>query len=253
MRKKIVAGNWKMNTIVRDGVDLASTLNNALKQIELREDTSVIIAPPFTHLSFISQVIDEDKIQLAAQNCSTEAKGAYTGEISAEMIKKIGCDAVILGHSERREYFQEDSDMLLKKVTIALENNLTPIFCCGEKLEEREKENHFNIVKDQISSALFSLSADDFSKLVIAYEPVWAIGTGVTASKEQAQEMHAFIRNEIKEKYGEKLANNTTILYGGSVKPANAKELFDQTDVDGGLVGGASLDADGFSEIIKSI
>jgi len=253
MRKKIVAGNWKMNTIVRDGVALASSLNNALKKVELREDTLVIIAPPFTHISFISQVVDDLKIQLASQNCSTEEKGAFTGEISAEMIKMIGCKYVIIGHSERREYFNEDSPMLLKKVKQALVNNLTPIFCCGEILKERENNNHFNIVKEQVSEALFSLSKEDFSKIVIAYEPVWAIGTGVTASNEQAQEMHAYIRKLVSDKFGPEIADNLSILYGGSVKPSNAVELFSQKDVDGGLVGGASLDAESFTEIIKSI
>ncbi|MCF6366902.1 MAG: triose-phosphate isomerase [Bacteroidales bacterium] len=253
MRKKIVAGNWKMNTILREGVSLASDINKGLKDFSLREEVEVIIAPPFTHLTFVKQVIDNDNIKVSAQNCAAEDKGAYTGEVSAEMLKMLGCGAVILGHSERRAYYNETSETLFKKVNQALANNLTPIFCCGEMLEQREAGNHFNIVETQISDGLFHLSESDFAKVVIAYEPVWAIGTGVTASKEQAQEMHEFIRKIVKTKYGNNIAENLTILYGGSVKPSNAKEIFAQPDVDGGLIGGASLNAESFIDIIKAI
>ena len=253
MRNKIVAGNWKMNTIVRDGVALASMINNQLKDVELRDDVKVIIAPPFTHLTFVSQVVDCKKVLVAAQNCATEDAGAYTGEISAEMLKMLGCNSVILGHSERRAYYGETSETLIKKTEQVLKNEMTPIFCCGEMLEEREANNHFKIVETQISEALFHLSEKDFGKIVIAYEPVWAIGTGVTASKEQAQEMHKFIRGIVEEKYGKSIADDLTILYGGSVKPNNAKEIFSEPDVDGGLIGGASLQAESFVEIIKAI
>ncbi len=253
MRKKIVAGNWKMNTLVKEGVALASSFNTELKKVTLRDDTSVIIAPPFTHLTFISQVIDTKKILLAAQNCSTEANGAYTGEISVEMLKMLGCNAVIIGHSERRAYFNETTDILIKKIEQTLANDLIPIFCCGERLEQREAKDHFDVIKDQISEALFGLNKDDFSKIIIAYEPVWAIGTGVTASNEQAQEMHAFIRKIISDKFGDDIADDLSILYGGSVNPSNASELFSQKDVDGGLVGGASLKPDSFIDIIKAI
>ena len=242
-----------MNTIVRDGVALASMINNQLKEVDLKEDVKVIIAPPFTHLTFVSQVVDTNKVIVSAQNCSTENSGAYTGEISAEMLKVLGCKAVILGHSERRAYYGEISETLIKKTEQVIKNEMMPIFCCGEMLEEREANNHFKIVEAQISEALFHLSETDFSKIVIAYEPVWAIGTGVTASKEQAQEMHAFIRNVVKEKYGNTIADDLTILYGGSVKPNNAKEIFAQPDVDGGLIGGASLQAESFIDIIKAI
>lgn len=253
MRNKIVAGNWKMNTIVRDGVALASMINNQLKDVELRDDVKVIIAPPFTHLTFVSQVVDCKKVLVAAQNCATEDAGAYTGEISSEMLKMLGCNSVILGHSERRAYYGETSETLIKKTEQVLKNEMTPIFCCGEMLEEREANNHFKIVETQISEALFHLSEKDFGKIVIAYEPVWAIGTGVTASKEQAQEMHKFIRGIVEEKYGKSIADDLTILYGGSVKPNNAKEIFSEPDVDGGLIGGASLQAESFVEIIKAI
>ncbi len=252
MRNKIVAGNWKMNTTVKEGVFLASQINNHLKDIELRNDVQVVISPPFTHLTFVCQVIDKSKILLAAQNCADESEGAYTGEISATMLKDLGCNAVILGHSERRAFYHETSETLFKKTNQVIANDLTPIFCCGEMLEQREAGNHFNIVESQISEAIFHLSETDFSKIVIAYEPVWAIGTGVTASKEQAQEMHAFIRNIVKVKYGNNIAENLTILYGGSVKPSNAEELFAQPDVDGGLIGGASMDAKSFVDIIKA-
>ncbi len=253
MRNKIVAGNWKMNTIVRDGVALASMINNQLKDVELREDVKVIIAPPFIHLTFVRQVVDCKKVLVAAQNCATEDAGAFTGEISAEMLKMLGCNSVILGHSERRAYYGETSETLIKKTEQVLKNEMTPIFCCGEMLEQREAGNHFKIVEVQVSEALFHLSEEDFAKIIIAYEPVWAIGTGVTASKEQAQEMHAFIRNFVKQKYGNKVADNLSILYGGSVKPNNAKEIFAEPDVDGGLIGGASLKPESFIDIIKAI
>lgn len=242
-----------MNTIVRDGVALASIINNQLKNVELRDGVEVVIAPPMTHLTFVAQVVDSEKIMLAAQNCATEDKGAYTGETSAEMLKMLGCSAVILGHSERRAYYGETSETLIKKTEQVLKNNMTPIFCCGEKLEQREANKHFKIVEAQISEALFHLAKENFAKIVIAYEPVWAIGTGVTASKEQAQEMHAFIRNVVKEKYGNIIAEDLTILYGGSVKPNNATEIFAQDDVDGGLIGGASLQAESFIDIINAI
>ncbi len=253
MRKKIVAGNWKMNTNVREGVALASEIDSKMKNISLPEDVKVIIAPPYTHLAFIEQVIDKNKIQISAQNCASEAKGAYTGEISAEMLNSIFCSTVIIGHSERRAYYHETSDILVKKINQVLENKMMPILCCGEKLEEREAGNHFDVVKKQVSEALFHLSEKDFSKIVIAYEPVWAIGTGVTASKEQAQEIHEFIRKIVAEKYGNDIAENLTILYGGSVKPNNANEIFSMPDVDGGLIGGASLKAESFIDIIKAI
>jgi len=253
MRKKIVAGNWKMNTVVKDGVSLAADINTKSEKINLPDNVDVIIAPPFTHIFSVKQVTNNKKITVAGQNCATESKGAYTGEVSAEMLKSLGCSSVIIGHSERRAYYSETSEILTKKIGQVLSNDMFPIFCCGEKLKEREAGNHFNVVKNQISEALFHLSEKDFSKIVIAYEPVWAIGTGVTASKEQAQEIHAFIRKLISEKYGERAAENLTILYGGSVKPENAQEIFSMPDVDGGLIGGAALKTDSFIDIIKAI
>ncbi|NOZ33859.1 MAG: triose-phosphate isomerase [Chlorobi bacterium] len=252
MRKKIVSGNWKMNTGIKDGVALASDINKELKNVNLPSDVQVIIAPPFTHLTFIEQVTDRNKIHIAAQNCAAESEGAFTGEVSAKMLKSAGCSFVIVGHSERRAYYHETSDILVKKTEQVLKNHMTPIFCCGEKLEERESGNHFNIVKNQISEGLFHLSDDDFTRIVIAYEPVWAIGTGVTASKEQAQEMHAFIRDIVFRKYGKNISDNLTILYGGSVKPANAQDIFSMPDVDGGLIGGAALKVS-FVDIVKAI
>jgi triosephosphate isomerase len=253
MRKKIVAGNWKMNTMLKDGINLANDINALLKVYNLPSDKEVVLAPPFTHLASIEQIIDKNRIKLSAQNCAAFDDGAYTGEVSAKMLKHLGCTYVIIGHSERRMYFNETSEVLLTKINQVLRNDLIPIFCCGEHLQEREMRNHFNIIEKQISEVLFNLLLSDFQKIVIAYEPVWAIGTGVTASKEQAQEMHAFIRKVIAGQFGNDAAENLTILYGGSVKADNAKELFDQPDVDGGLVGGASLNATGFFEIIKSM
>lgn len=211
-----------------------------------------MIAPPFTHLAEIAKTIDTDRVCLAAQNCASEEKGAYTGEVAVPMLKALGVKAVIIGHSERRAYFAEADQTLNKKVKLTLKHGLKPIFCCGEKLDEREAKNHFEVVKTQIENGLFDLSAEDFANVIVAYEPVWAIGTGVTATPEQAQEMHKYIRDLIAQKYGQQQADNTTLLYGGSCKPGNAKELFSNPDVDGGLIGGASLKADDFYRIITA-
>ena len=252
MRKKIVAGNWKMHTNIREGVALASSIDKKIQKETVKPETGIIIAPPLVHLTFVNQVIDADRICLAAQNCSSEAKGAFTGEVSAKMLSSAGCKAVIIGHSERRAYYGENDEILMKKVNLVLENEMKAIFCFGEKLEQREAGNHFEVVENQIKNVVFKLSEKEFQNIILAYEPVWAIGTGVTASSAQAQEMHAFIRKLIVDKFGNDVAENTTILYGGSVKPGNAKELFSQKDVDGGLIGGASLSADDFFEIIVS-
>lgn len=250
MRKNIVAGNWKMNTTLQEGVALAKEVNEALKGAEPKCD--VVICVPFTHLASVNAVIDPAKLGLGAENCADHLKGAYTGEISAPMVVSTGATYVILGHSERRQYYGETAETLKTKVNLALENNLTPIFCIGEVLEERENGTYFDVVKAQIEQSLFDLSADDFSKLVLAYEPVWAIGTGKTASDDQAEEMHAFIRKTIEEKYGKEVADNTSILYGGSCKPSNAAQLFAKPNVDGGLIGGAALDAVSFMGIVNA-
>lgn len=248
MRKNIVAGNWKMNTVLEEGVELASQINDLLK--EKKANCEVVICVPFTHLVPVKAVIDEP-LKLGAENCSEHDKGAYTGEVSAPMVKSTGASHVILGHSERRQYFGENNEQLLAKTRLALANGLTPIFCVGEVLEERENGSYNEVVKAQVE-ALFDLSAEDFAKIVIAYEPVWAIGTGKTATADQAQDMHAHIRSVIAAKYGKELADNTSILYGGSCKPSNAKELFAKPDVDGGLIGGAALQADSFMGIIEA-
>lgn len=249
MRKKIVAGNWKMNTLPSEGVQL---INDILKKVsEVPEDVQLIVAPPFTHLSEISALINGNEIALSAQNCADQVKGAYTGEVSAAMLSNIGCTYVILGHSERREYYGENSATLVKKIGLALENSLNPIFCVGEKLDQRESERHFTVVQEQIEEVLFTLTPEQLSKVVIAYEPVWAIGTGRTATADQAQEMHSFIRGLIAEKYGA-LSENISILYGGSANPTNARDLFSKVDIDGGLIGGASLKADDFIAIATS-
>lgn len=249
MRKNIVAGNWKMNTTVPEGVKLASEVNAALEGITPKCD--VVIGVPFTHLTAVKAVIGE-KLGLSAENCADKAKGAYTGEVSAAMVASTGATYVILGHSERRQYYGETAATLKDKVVLALENGLCPIFCIGEVLEERENGTYFDVIKAQIVESLFDLSAEDFGKIVLAYEPVWAIGTGKTATADQAQEIHAFIRGLIAEKYGEQVADDTTILYGGSCKPSNAKELFEKPDVDGGLIGGAALDAASFMGIVTA-
>ena len=250
MRKKIVAGNWKMNTTLQEGVALAKEVNEALKNANPKCD--VVIAVPFTHLASINAVIDQNKLGLGAENCADHKSGAYTGEVSAPMVASTGATYVILGHSERRQYYGETSETLKEKVALAFENNLTPIFCIGEVLEERENGTYHDVVKKQIEDALFHLSAEDFGKIILAYEPVWAIGTGKTATDEQAEDMHAYIRSVIADRYGKEVAENTSILYGGSCKPSNAPQLFAKPDVDGGLIGGASLDAASFMGIVNA-
>ncbi len=250
MRKNIVAGNWKMNTTLPEGVKLAEEVNAALKGADAKCD--VIICVPFTHLASVNAVIDPALLGLGAENCADHLKGAYTGEVSAPMVASTGARYVILGHSERRQYYGETSETLKEKVKLALEEGLTPIFCIGEVLEERENGTYNDVVKAQIEEALFNLSADDFKKLILAYEPVWAIGTGKTATDQQAQDMHAFIRKTIADKYGKEVADEISILYGGSCKPSNAKGLFSQPDIDGGLIGGASLEAESFMGIVKA-
>ncbi len=250
MRKNIVAGNWKMNKTLQEGLALATELNKVLAGAELKCD--VVIGTPFIHLAGVVASIDTTKIGVAAQNCANHESGAYTGEISASMVKSTGANYVILGHSERRAYYGETTELLKTKTELALKNGLTTIFCFGEMLEERESGVYFNVVKSQIVDSLFELSAEDFGKIVLAYEPVWAIGTGKTASAAQAQEIHAFIRATVAAKYGETVAQNTSILYGGSCNAANAKELFANTDVDGGLIGGAALKVADFKAIIDS-
>ena len=249
MRKNIVAGNWKMNTTLPEGLALAKGLDEALKG--KTPNCDVIIGTPFTHLASVAAAIDTNKIGVAAENCADKEKGAYTGEVSAAMVASTGAKYVILGHSERRAYYHETPEILKTKVELALANGLTPIFCIGEVLEEREANKQNEVVAAQLAS-VFSLSAEDFSKIILAYEPVWAIGTGKTATAEQAQEIHAFIRSLIADKYGKEVADNTSILYGGSCKPSNAKELFANPDVDGGLIGGAALKVVDFKGIIDA-
>lgn len=248
MRQQIVAGNWKMNN------DLAQTesLINALKAQTQTSKAEVMVAPTFTNLYQAVQALKATNIQVAAQNMHFAENGAYTGEISANMLKSLGVKTVILGHSERRAYFNETDQTLAKKVDTALAHNMRIIFCFGEELADRKSGNHEKVVENQIKNALFHLEADAFKNIVLAYEPVWAIGTGETASPEQAQDMHAFIRKTLADKYGNSTANTVSILYGGSVKPNNAQEIFSKPDVDGGLIGGASLKAEDFYDIVNA-
>lgn len=250
MRKNIVAGNWKLNTTLEEGVALAKELDGILASKEVNCD--VVICPPFTHLASVCAAVDTNKIGVGSQNCADKVSGAYTGEVAVSMIKSTGAEYVILGHSERREYYGETNETLKTKTELVLAEGLTPIFCIGEVLAQREAGEHFDVVKGQILGALGDLTVEDFKKIVIAYEPVWAIGTGVTASSEQAQEIHAYIRSVISEKWGAAAAEDCTILYGGSCKPGNAKELFENPDVDGGLIGGAALKAEDFMGIISA-
>lgn len=249
MRKKIVAGNWKMNMDFNEGISAFSEIVNMVRD-ERKGDQIVVICSPFIHLSSLSQ-LSSGIVKIGAQNCHQNESGAYTGEISAKMIKSTGASYVLVGHSERRQYFGESDLLLAEKTRAALSQSLTPIFCIGETLEERNNGSYFDVLKSQLQNAVFSLNSEDFSKLVLAYEPVWAIGTGLTASPEQAQEIHAFIRKTIAENYNKAVADNTTILYGGSCNAKNAPELFAQADIDGGLIGGASLKSRDFTDIIK--
>lgn len=248
MRKKIVAGNWKMNN------DLAKTeaFIVELKKQKFPTNVSAMIAPSFTNLYHAFNSLKDHSVEVVAQNMNQNASGAFTGEVSAEMLLSVGVQTVILGHSERRAYFNEDNQLLAEKVNTALANGMNVIFCVGEELDDRKSGNHFELVKKQVTEGLFHISKEAWNNIIIAYEPVWAIGTGETASPEQAQEIHEFIRNTIAEKYSEEVSNKVSILYGGSVKPENAKEIFGQPDVDGGLVGGASMKVDSFMQIINS-
>ena len=250
MRRKIVAGNWKMNMNLQDGIALAKELNDTLTAE--KPNCGVVICTPFIHLASIAQFLNQDVVALGAENCADKAKGAYTGEVSAEMVKSTGAQYVIIGHSERRGYYNETPEILREKVLLALENGLKVIFCIGESLEEREANKQNEVMKAELEGSVFNLSEEDFRKVIIAYEPIWAIGTGKTATSDQAEEIHAYIRSIIAERYGKGVADDTTILYGGSCKASNAPELFAKPDIDGGLIGGASLKAADFKGIIDA-
>ena len=250
MRKNIVAGNWKMNKTLQEGVALATDLKNLLA--DAKPNCEVIIGTPFIHLATGAELVKDSCIKVSAENCADKESGAYTGEVSAAMVASTGAEYCIIGHSERRAYYHEDYDILREKVQLALAHGLKPIFCIGEVKEEREAGKQNEVVKAQLEGSLFNLSAEDFGKIVLAYEPVWAIGTGLTATPEQAQEIHAYIRGLVAEKYGQAVADDCSILYGGSCKGSNAKGLFANPDIDGGLIGGASLKAADFKEIIDA-
>ena len=250
MRKKIVAGNWKMNTTVAEGVELAKAV--VAKSAEVPADVTLIVGTPFTHLCPVAEALKGSKVELSAENCADKEKGAYTGEVSAAMVASTGASWTILGHSERRQYYGETDEKLVEKTKLALANGLGVIFCVGENLDEREVGKHFDVVTDQTKAVLYNFTAEDMAKVVIAYEPVWAIGTGKTATAEQAEEIHACIRKVVADKFGAQVAEDMTILYGGSCKPSNAKEIFAQPDIDGGLIGGAALKADDFIAIAMS-
>ena len=250
MRKKIVAGNWKMNLNLQEGVALATELNETLKNE--KANCEVIICTPFIHLAKVADCIDQNVLKLGAENCADKEKGAYTGEVSAEMVKSTGAQYVILGHSERRQYYNETAEILREKVLLALKNNLKVIFCIGETLEEREANKQNEVVKAELEGSVFNLSKEEFTNIIIAYEPIWAIGTGKTATAEQAEEIHAYIRSLVAEHYDSETADNTSILYGGSCKASNTPELFGKPDIDGGLIGGASLKTADFKGIIDA-
>ena len=250
MRKKIVAGNWKMNMNLQEGIALAKELNDTLTAE--KPNCGVIICTPFIHLASVAQFLNQDVVALGAENCADKEKGAFTGEVSAEMVKSTGAQYVILGHSERREYYNETPEILKEKVLLALKNGLKVIFCIGESKEEREANKQNEVVKAELEGSVFNLTAEEFANIVIAYEPIWAIGTGLTATAEQAEDIHAYIRSVVAEKYGQEVADNTSILYGGSCKASNAPELFAKPDIDGGLIGGASLKAADFKGIIDA-
>jgi triosephosphate isomerase len=248
MRKYIVAGNWKMNTTVPEGVELAKSVVEKSK--ELPSNVELVVAPPFTHLASVAEALKGSKVVLSAQNCADHAKGAYTGEISADMLASVGCTYTILGHSERREYFAETNETVNKKMIKCFEHGLIPIMCCGESLEQREQGVTMDFIRQQVKVGFLGLSADQAKAAIIAYEPIWAIGTGKTATSDQAEEVCKGIRDLIRELYGDAVAEEIRILYGGSVKGSNAAELFAKEDIDGGLVGGASLKPD-FGDIVN--
>ncbi len=252
MRKKIVAGNWKMNMDLAEGLKFAGSVDKYFRENPSGKSL-VILCTPFIHLAGVAEILKHGKIALGAQNCASEASGAFTGEVSAYMVKSTGAEYVILGHSERRSYYQEDDKLVYKKTLLAINSGLKVIFCCGEVKDEREANKHFLIVRRQLEEGLFSLTEEQMDMIVIAYEPVWAIGTGLTASPDQAQEMHKFIRDLVKEKYGNECAKKIPILYGGSCKPSNAAEIFSNPDVDGGLIGGASLKKEDFAAIVEAL
>jgi triosephosphate isomerase len=252
MRKQIATANWKMNLTYKEAETLITEI--AKHDANLNNNRDVVFAVPAPYLEVVkNKIFDRPHIHVAAQNVYTKKSGAYTGELSVIMLNSMGITYAIVGHSERREYFNESNQFLADKVRICLEHNITPIFCCGEALDIREANGQNDFVGKQLQESLYELTAEEIQKVVIAYEPIWAIGTGKTASSDQAQEMHAYIRSQLSSKYGEDVANNISILYGGSVKASNAKEIFSKPDVDGGLVGGASLIADEFLEIIRSL
>ena len=248
MRKKIVAGNWKMNKNLQEGVALAKEINDFL--VADKPNCGVVICTPFIHLAKVADMLDQKVVALGAEDCADRERGAYTGEVSAEMVKSTGAQYVILGHSERRQYYHETAAILKEKVDLALANGLKVIFCCGETLEEREAEKQNGVVKDELVGSVFHLSAEEWKNVVLAYEPIWAIGTGRTATADQAEEMLAYIRSIVAERYGEEAAEDTTILYGGSCNAKNAPELFSKPDIDGGLIGGASLKVADFKGIV---
>jgi triosephosphate isomerase len=251
MRKEIVAGNWKMNMDLAEGLRFAKEIDSYFKAKPSKAE--VILCTPFIHLPGVSEIVKDGKVACGAQNCASEPSGAYTGEVSPAMIKSTGAKYVIIGHSERRTYYHEDNLLLHKKTWLAIGTGLDVIFCCGEVLKERESGRHYDVVKTQLEEGLFKLPEDKFSKIVIAYEPVWAIGTGLTATPDQAEEMHKYIRGLVSEKYGKACAEDLTILYGGSCKPSNAVEIFSKPDVDGGLIGGASLKKEDFYTIVEAL
>ena len=250
MRKKIVAGNWKMHKNAEQTEDL---LNELIAKIPTETIVQVIVAPTFVNLASAVDHLEFTKIEVAAQNVHQAESGAFTGEISADMLKSVGVDTVILGHSERRAIFHETDALIANKVNTALEHDMRVIFCFGEELKDRQSKNHFNVVENQLRDGIFHIETKDWESIVLAYEPVWAIGTGETASPEQAQEMHEFIRETVRKAFGSAIAENVSILYGGSVKPDNAKEIFSKPDVDGGLIGGAALKADDFVAIVNAL
>jgi triosephosphate isomerase len=252
MRKKIVAGNWKMNMNLADGIILAVSVKDLFNKKPWHK-AELVLCPPFIHLSSFEEILKGSKISFGAQNCSSEPSGAFTGEVSCDMIKSTGATYVIIGHSERRTYFREDDSFLNKKNKLALKTDLKVIFCCGELLPERESGKHFGVVTKQLEEGLFNLQESELKSVVIAYEPVWAIGTGLTATPEQAQEMHKFIRGLVTKKYGKICGEDISILYGGSCKPSNAAEIFSMPDVDGGLIGGASLKGEDFVAIAEAV